>query len=471
MSTTDDIPGRLSWRDPDGFVVRINERILRAVAPAKSRQTRDLLASDWVGRLIGDGALPKTTVANNLPATLHSKGNWFWLEHKPLSFPCYPHEITALQLYDSGVLTLKVAIEAARHGWTLKDASAWNVIHSEGRACFVDVLSFDRPERPGNWLAYGQFARHFLLPLLLFRKLGITPPEIFLIYRDGVTPEHAQRLLGLSSMTSLAALELIFLPNLLSAAGSKKIAADSMRVSKSHSDGVGMRLILNTLRRLEGVLEGLRPDPTQSRSVWKAYEEERSHYSESDISAKQLFVRNHLDGCSTVLDLGCNAGEFSFIAADRKTSVVAADGDHAALSRLYSRVRGQTVSIMPVVLSIGRPTPAVGWRNVEIASFLERSTGRFDCILMLGLLHHLIVGERMTLEMLVELLDRLGPKRVILEWVDPADQKFRQLAGLNRSLYSNLSADVFEEAMRGSFTLVTKLMLPCATRMMYLWER
>ncbi len=53
---------------------------------------------------------------------------WRWLEHERIEFPVYPHEITALQLYDAAKLTLSLAVDALDHGWSLKDGSAWNVL-------------------------------------------------------------------------------------------------------------------------------------------------------------------------------------------------------------------------------------------------------------------------------------------------------------------------------------------------------
>jgi hypothetical protein len=68
---------------------------------------------------------------------------------------------------------------------------------------------------------------------------------------------------------------------------------------------------------------------------------------------------------------------------------------------------------------------------MEVESFLDRGLGHFDCVLALGLFHQLLVSERATLVMIINLLQRLNPKRIILEWVDPVDPKFRQLAAFD----------------------------------------
>jgi SAM-dependent methyltransferase len=462
---------RLSWRDPDGFVIDVDGRILRAVAGEKEAEIRELLAAPWVQRLIAEGALPGTVVLENPPPVMDGMDRWLWLEHDTLLFPCYPHEISALQLFDAGRLTLRVAIEAAEQGWMLKDASAWNVLFSQGRAVFVDLLSFERPrEMAGQWAPYGQFVRHFLLPLHLYRKVRITPADIFTRFRDGVTPERAYELLKGPQLVSLTSMELVVLPKWLSKAGGRLIESQSRRKPSPRVPDVGMKLVSNTLRRLQRLLEALRPDSSTSESKWGSYEEDRHHYTDVDLAAKREFVQKGLADSRTVLDLGCNAGEFSLLAAEKGRRVVAADSDHPALSRLYARIRDQRTLITPVVLDVARPTPAVGWQNREVASFFERATGHFDCILFLGLIHHMLVSERASLPMLVNLLHSLKAKTVILEWVGTDDPKFRQLAGLNGALYSTLNTQVLEECFANHFRLVEKLTLPCNTRVMYSWE-
>jgi SAM-dependent methyltransferase len=469
----------LSWRDPDGFVVKDQGRILRAVAAAKAAQTRALLAAPWMTRLIAAGHIPRTLELSGPPPSLDASRDWLWLEHEEVSFPCFPHEITALQLYDAGRLTLQLAIEAAEHGWVLKDASAWNVLYSRGKPVFVDFLSFDPQAPTGTWIAYGQFVRHFLLPLLLYRHLGLTPAELFLTNRDGIPPERAADLLSRTRLLSPIGLELVLLPKWLSGSGSRLIAGQSAAQSagktRRFAPDVAKAILLRTLRRLQGLLDRLRPETSRLRSTWASYEEERAHYSEPDLLAKRDFVRAHLGQSATVLDLGANAGEFSLLAAESGAEVVAADADHAALLRLYARLRvdlpAGTRAVSPLVLNIARPTPAIGWENREVLSFLERATGRFDCVLALGLLHHLLVSERASLPMLLDLLARLEPQRIILEWIDPQDPKFRQLAGLNAGLYRDLDVATMERHLARKFRLIAKAPLPSAARVMYHWSR
>jgi SAM-dependent methyltransferase len=428
-----------------------------------------LLDSDWIKRLMAEGSIPRSAPATHIPTGLDS-GDWFWLEHEALPFPCHAHEIIPLQLHDAAKLTLDIALLAAADGWILKDASAWNVLHSRGRPLFVDILSFDRQGPQPHWAAYGQFVRHFLLPLFLHRKLRLMPADFFVSYRDGITPERAYDMLRGVGLLSPMALEFVALPKWLSGAGERLIEKQSRTPRVGSVRTSGNDAVVRTLNHLQRRLSQICPKAAVD-SVWKDYEKDRTHYTEDDLAAKRRFVSTALGACETVLDLGCNAGEFSFIAAAQGKSVVAADSDYGALSKLYGRIRLSPVDVTPVALNIGRPTPAVGWMNSEIPSFVERAAGQFECVLALGLIHHLLIRERAPLAKIVELLASLAWRSVILEWVDPADPKFQAIAGLDKALYSHLNASALEESMRSRFKLADKLVLPSGTRLMYLWIR
>ena len=56
--------------------------------------------------------------------------------------------------------------------------------------------------------------------------------------------------------------------------------------------------------------------------------------------------------------------------------------------------------MLPLVVDLTRPTPAVGWRNQECASFLVTGRRRenFDLVMMLAVVHHILVTERIPLE-------------------------------------------------------------------------
>ena len=151
--------------------------------------------------------------------------------------------------------------------------------------------------------------------------------------------------------------------------------------------------------------------------------------------------------------------------------MVAADFDVAALDKLFECVTQKKLPITPVVFNVSRPTPAIGWNNEEIESFLARARGQFQLIMALALVHHLLVTERVSLAFIVKLLFEFEAPYLLIEWVDPKDSRFREIALTHGNLYANLSDAIFELELERYFRIHERLQLRCKTRTLYLCER
>jgi SAM-dependent methyltransferase len=172
-----------------------------------------------------------------------------------------------------------------------------------------------------------------------------------------------------------------------------------------------------------------------------------------------------------VLDIGCNDGEFSVLAARHGAAVVAIDADAAVVDTLARRVQSERLTIVPLVVDFARPTPAIGWRNVEFPSFLDRTRGGFDLVMMLAILHHLIIDARAPLEDVVALASEMTRETAILEFVSPADPMFAAVARGRESLFASLTVDAFEQALHRRFEIVDSLRLPASDRWLYALRR
>jgi SAM-dependent methyltransferase len=231
-------------------------------------------------------------------------------------------------------------------------------------------------------------------------------------------------------------------------------------------------VFLRSLARLRNQLLALRPRQV-SESTWGDYEGECAHYSSAERERKHSFVREAIERTrpARVLDLGANAGEYSRIAAaGGARHVVAADADINALQALYRRNETERLPITPFVLNLARPTPAVGWRNVEHPSFLDRARGRFDTVLALAVMHHMLVSERVPLEDFIAFLADLEPRHLVLEWVSPQDEKFRQIAGANLGLYSDLDEARLRQALSRRFRVISEAPIGEGRRRLFLAE-
>jgi hypothetical protein len=92
--------------------------------------------------------------------------------------------------------------------------------------------------------------------------------------------------------------------------------------------------------------------------------------------------------------LGANTGEFSMLAAHAGARVLAVDGDHHCIEKLYLDARGQPkleAAIHAVVARLDDPCARRGWNGSEAPGIGSRLRGHSDVAMMLGLVHHLAI--------------------------------------------------------------------------------
>lgn len=428
-----------TFRDPKGRLYRDGNRILREIysphAPSALAWVQSPLAQRWTEQR----RMVPTKILTSEP------GQPALLEHERIFFPTYPWEWTPGQWIDSASLTLDLCEEALNEGLILKDATPLNILFSGPRPIFVDVLSFEpRDLTSPLWLAYAQFARTFLLPLCGYLYLG-WPLAATLQRRDGYEPADLAPFLPLLRRWRSPLRTLVTLPMLLE----KKAPVSEKRpqVSEELSD-FALRRLLRSTRKL---LRSLTPSARSSR--WSGYTRTASHYKSSDHEAKQIFVRSALDIIrpAQVLDVGANTGVYSRIAAKSGANVVAWDTDVQAADLNWQTARSDGLSIVSIVADFARPTPAVGWRNRENASLLDRAKGQFDCIFMLGILHHLLVADQIPLMDIVEQLREISNRWAVIEWIPKEDSQFEELCRGRRELYSHLTEQFFVQTLSSEF--------------------
>jgi hypothetical protein len=471
-----------SFRDPAGCCHIYNQRVLRFVAADAVATFEQFLGADFARRFV---ALKKLVASRKLDANemvrlrnapelksiFEAQNVGAVFEHERIPFPSYPHEWPPEMLWEAGKLTLEIAQAAQAEGFGLKDATPSNILFYGNKPVFADALSFER-RNPADpiWLAEAQYSRTFLLPLLAHRKWNLRPAEIFTTRRDGLEPEDVYRLCGPLEKFSSQMLSLVSIPAWLS----RRAKPDGRKIYEPHllADPEKARFILESLfRRLKKTLDSLEPRARRD-SAWSDYMAGHS-YSVPAFAAKEKFVVEALAEFkpACVLDAGANIGHFSTLAAHAGAEVVAVDSDAACAGQIWNRTFGENLNILPLVVNLARPTPALGWRNAECASFLERAAGYFDCVLMLALIHHLLVSERIPLAEILRLAHALTRQLLVIEFIEPQDEMFRRLTRGRDSLHADLSVEIFERTCREFFEIVRVLPLPGVRRRMYCLKR
>jgi SAM-dependent methyltransferase len=443
---TSALPGA-TFRDPAGSLSFEDDLVIRTIGPAARGEVLDLLESPFCRTLQQRGDL--------IGAAIDDSGTSLRLLHPKIPIPTYPWEWTPSQWLAAAELTLNLCEEALAAGWILKDATPLNVLFDGVRPIFVDILSFERRDpRSSIWLAYGQYVRTFLLPLLMNRMLS-WPLSLSLFKRDGYEPADCYAALGWSHRLSRKAFWPITLPTLLDRRKNADAPAKKT-ATHVHDPEVAADVLKRTLNNLR--LSTRRALPPSASSDWSEYQGTLTHYTSEQSRQKLDWVRRTIETSqpARVLDIGANTGEFSALAAELGAQVVALERDMASADRLFRMARQRNLAIQAIHADIARPTPAVGWENAESVALLPRLESQFDLVLMLAVIHHLLLMEQIPLAAIVDLCHRLTRRHLVIEWVPVHDPMYQSLMRGRDSLYGSLAEADLLAACAGSFHMLDR---------------
>jgi SAM-dependent methyltransferase len=475
-------PVSSSFRDPAGSVFALDGRIFRLVNQSGVADLQAFLASPRARKFVSDGDVARTdtlteTQREELYAKLAGRGVLesreaaLVVEHERIPFPSYPYEWAPEMLHSAGMLTLDLAEQLLAEGIGLKDGTPYNVLYRGTQPVFIDLLSFERRESGDpRWLPEAQFTRTFLLPLAANKYFGLPLDQVLVARRDGLEPEEVYRWTGPLQRLKAPFLSLVSLPVWLSSRHNPD--QTSIYEKKTLADPEKARFILTLLlRRLRRTLNRVAPAPR--KSTWSDYMECNNNYTQEHFQAKERFLQQALEEFPSrkVLDVGCNTGHFSALAARRGASVVAIDYDPVVVGKVWQNARQEKLDILPLVVNLTRPSPGTGWCNRECPSFLERATGSFDLVLMLAVLHHMVVTERVPLLDILSLAADLTTNLLVIEFVGPEDSMFKRLTRGREELHRDLTPAVFEAACRTRFEIIRSQHIEGTSRWLYLLRK
>jgi SAM-dependent methyltransferase len=450
-----------SFRDPSGFVFRRDGVLYR--------QVNRVFADDWqaavdarilrrwqeTGRLVGHEVADISLAADPDRALAV-------LRPEPVDFVSFPYEWTFGQLKDAALLTLDLQKDAERAGFTLRDASAYNIQFHRGRPILIDSLSVEPLNPAEPWAAYRQFCQHFVAPLALMARRDIRCGLMLRDHVDGIPLDLASTLLPGRTRLSVGLASHVH----LHARAQRRFAHAGPPARRAAGMGTTRHAaLLDSLRR---TIQGLRWSP--GGTEWADYDRQTS-YSDDGTRAKESIVEAMLRdaGGSVAWDLGANVGRFSAIAARLGRRVVAWDVDPAACERHYQGLKASgATSVAPLVQDLVNPSPGLGWAGAERAGFVDRSDA--DVVMALALVHHLAIANNVPLEWIASLFARLAPSAIV-EFVPKDDPMVRRLLGSRRDVFADYTQDGFERAFGTRFRIVARAPIADSTRVLYRLER
>jgi SAM-dependent methyltransferase len=469
----------VSFRDPAGSLFALDGRILRIVNPSGQADARAFLSSMRGQQLMEKSRIVRSEildedrtaeVLNNpkIRSLFDTLNGVMVIEHERVAFPSFPYEWPPEMLHAAGMLTLDLAQTLLKDGLGLKDGTPYNVLFRGPEPVFIDLLSIETRD-PGDptWLPYAQFVRTFLLPLLANKHFGLALDQILTTRRDGLEPEDVYKWLKPAQKLLPPFLSLVSMPKWLAAKHNPD--DDTIYRKKTLDDPEKARFILDSMfNGLRRSMNALAP-ASGKKSTWSDYMGANNNYTQAHFEAKQKFVQDAMTEFrpKKVLDVGCNTGHFSAIAARSGASVVSVDYDPVVLGEVWRNARAEKLDILPLAVNLTRPTPGLGWRNQECSSFLDRASGAFDGMLMLAVIHHMLVTERVPLTDIIDMAAELTRDLVIVEFIAPDDSMFRRLTRGRDELHKDLNTAVFEATVHRHFDIVRTQHLEGTSRWLY----
>ncbi len=454
-----------SFRDPSGFVYSQGGKILRQVNLIYKEDFDFMISSGLIEMLAEKKLLIPHQVADAVP--LIPELSYQIIQPEQINFISYPYEWSFSQLKDAALLTLTIQQEAFKVGMTLKDASAYNIQFHQGSPILIDTLSFARYVEGIPWVAYRQFCQHFLAPLALMSKTDIRLNNLLVNYIDGIPLDLCSRLLPQSSWFDFGLLSHIHLH-----ARAQSHYGNSSRSDKVHNSNQKSRLtktgLINLINNLETTIKHLSPKITDRR--WAEYYSD-TNYTEEAFGAKKAIIRDLLQTLKPklVLDLGANTGVFSREAANLKDCfVVSADSDPEVVEINYQQVKKENQkNILPLIIDLTNPSPAIGWKNQERDSFFSR--GKADVILALALIHHLAIGNNVPLEDIASMMANLS-EHLILEFVPKEDSQVKRLLQSRADIFDDYNFQGLIKSFEHYFEMEKKIPVQGSQRTILLFR-
>ncbi|HEX7016751.1 MAG TPA: class I SAM-dependent methyltransferase [Cyclobacteriaceae bacterium] len=389
----------------------------------------------------------------------------YLLEHPSIAPWTMPYEWSFSLLQAAALFHLDLQLDLIERGFNLSDASAYNVQFIGPQPIFIDHLSI-RPYVEGEfWAGHRQFCEQFLNPLLLRAYCDVAPNSWYRGELEGIPSTELAKLLPLRSRLKWSVLANVFLPAQFQAkATSDREASSFLKNRKLPKQG--LKGMLLQLRRL---VSGLRP-ANMSATTWANYATTTTYDNSEAIRKKDLvseFVRR--SNSKTVIDLGCNTGEFSAICLKSgASSVIGFDFDQQALDKAFHRAKAENLNFLPLYLDARNPSPSQGWMQTERPGFSERFVA--DAVLALAFEHHLAIAHNVPLEQVVRWITNIAQVGLI-EFVPKTDPTIRKMLALREDIFTHYDEKSFQEALDRCARIVAKEQITSTGRTVFEYAR
>ena len=446
-----------SFRDPSGYVFVDEGIVKRVINPIYFKQYNSLKDSGFFNKLFKNGLLVKHE-------EIFASENQIIIKPEFIPFISYPYEWSFYQYKEAALLTLKLQKYCLEHGFSLKDASAFNVTFNKGKAVFIDSLSFDFYDENKPWRAYKQFITHFFGPLILAHYHGAQSLKMISNFIDGIPVKM------LSSMMPFKTKLNPFLYSNIHLLAKFEDKHNDDYKGETKTTSLTKKGQLNIITSLYDYIKKLE---LKEKSEWGDYYD-KTNYSDGAFKFKESMINNWISklGVKTLIDVGGNDGTFVRSIQSKLEHALVCDVDNNAVDFNYITVKQNKETFMtPFVLDVLNPSASIGFNNLERESFLNRIK-KFapDVTLALALIHHMSLSGNITFEMSAKFFATFS-KNMIIEFPKRKDSWVQRLLNSKvdfKDHFDFYNIDNFEIAYSNYFQIVEKQDIEGSERVMYL---
>ncbi|MFP9113500.1 class I SAM-dependent methyltransferase [Flavobacterium sp. RHBU_3] len=449
-----------SFRDPSGYVFTEAGAVYRHINPAYFNEYNAIKSAGLYDTLISKGLL----ISHE---EVEANSERILLKAETIPFFSYPYEWSFSQYKHAALHTLKLQRFCLLQGFSLKDATAFNITFHNGGPVFVDTLSIEKYTEDTPWRAYRQFLMHFLAPLVLAKYYGNDMLQILRQYIDGMPLQKVVQLLPFKARFSPLLYTSLFLTAKYDTQyeGDKKTGSKAISLSKEKQ-----------LKILDALYDYISNLECRENTEWQDYYN-TTNYTDSAFTFKKDIITRWATktGAQRIIDHGGNDGTFTREVAANANLVLCTDIDANAVNANYLKVLAEKEkNILPLVSNLLEPSPAIGFNNTERDALKDRMiNAKFDLSMALALIHHISLTGNVPFDASAKYFASLSPY-LIIEFPDREDSWVTFLLDSKREFkehFSYYNLDNFEKAYTECFSIEDKIAIPGTHRTLYLLKR
>ncbi len=413
------------WRtrrylDYIGQVFEFENRVYRLINVDKERYVRKLFSENLIENIVDKGWFVPTKISTEV--CFEGEEERLILEHEYIGHLSYCYEWTYNMFLDARSMLAKMSVYLLKKGYELSDPTLGNVCFIGCKPIYMDLGSIV-PAHDAGLNGWYTFCKHWVNPQQLVRRGRITP-EMFrrILFSDvGMTREEVVRLTGIVKVRLL---------NKLREAVEYRLYDNTVKSRRK-----SVNRVVGVIHKLPAYNEsGIRkkkcakyakyaisaPINKVETGYWTEYH--ANYAKDGKVIADERFL-HYMDWIRPlresgklhdVFEIAGNSGVMSqlLLENDLIDYACVSDYDAGALEHGYMRCRNHKMISNKIMFSI------IDIMNVDEKSYKFRADRyRSDLVMALAVTHHLVLTQKIKLNVIVDILESYTNRYVIVEFM------------------------------------------------------